>query len=68
LLQREIGVRARQCRVQLDRAARRRLGILVPSDVSEHEAHEVQGVVILRVQLDRALERAEGIFVQPPVI
>ncbi len=68
LLEREVRVGARQRRIQLDGAARRRLGVLVASDVAEHEAHQVQRVVILRVQLDRPLEGAKRVIVQPAMI
>ena len=68
LLDREVRVRARQRRIELDRAARRRLRVLVASDVAEHEAHQIQRVVILRVELDRPLERAQRFVVQPAVI
>ena len=59
LVDREVGLRARQRRIELHRALVRGGGLLVPSHVAVHEAQQELRVGILGIQLDRALERIE---------
>ena len=67
-IDREIGVRARQRGIELDRATRDRLRVLVPPHVAEHEAHQVEGVVVLGIQLDGALQLAQRFFAQAAMV
>ncbi len=68
MVDREIRVRARQRRVELNRASRDCSRIVVPAQVAEHEAHEIQRVVVLRIQLHRALELRERLGRQAAMV
>ena len=61
-------MRARERRVELDRALRRLLRLVVAAHVAEHEAEQVVRVGIVRRELDRALERVQRLIVEAAIV
>src|SRR6185295_14218133 len=46
-LEREVGLRAGERRVQLDGALRRDAGVLMPAQVAQYERHQIVGVGVV---------------------
>ncbi len=67
-VEREVGLRPRQRRIELDGATGGDARLLVPPRVAQHEAHQIVGVRVVGVELDRALERYQRFLVEPPVV
>ena len=67
-LQRQVGLRARQRRVQLDGALRRGARVLMPPHVAQHERHQVMGVGVVGIERNRALQRGERRLVQAAIV
>src|SRR3989442_15908875 len=67
-LEREVGLRARERRVQLDRALRRDARVLVTAQVAQQERHQIMGVGIVGVEFHGALEGDERFVIQAAVV
>ena len=66
--QREIRLRARQRRIELNRALRRGARVLMPPHVAQHERHQVMGVGVVGIERNRALQRGERRLVQATIV
>ena len=61
-------MRARERRIELDRALGGLLRLLVATHVAEHEAQQVVRVRVVRSELDRPLQRIERFIVEPAIV
>jgi len=66
--EREVRVRARERRIEIDRALGDLTGLVVPAGVSEDEAEQIQRLVVLWIELDRALQQRQRVLVEAAVV
>ena len=67
-LERQIGLRAGEGRVELDGPLRRGARILVAPQVAQHEGHQVVGVRVVGVERHGALQRRERFDVEAAAV
>ena len=67
-LQRQVGLRACERRVQLNRALGGGARVLMTTHVAQHERHQIMGVGVVRIERDRALQRGQRGLVQAAIV
>ena len=67
-LQRQIGLRARERRVELDRPLGGGARVLMTPHVPQHERHQIMRVGVVGIERDRPLQRRERRLVQAAIV